>query len=133
MTLVPVALAAELAAFAFIGNQETPNLLLDRRPRIDDSVTSMLPASHTSVDTGEVIAAPVKARAKPAAHVATRKDSAERANDSTKRASAPSEYVSAAEMAQLQVVPTNRAQRVAVIGTVDPKVTVVWLSRVDSL
>lgn len=132
MTLVPVALAAELAAFAFIGNRDNPNVLLDRPSRIDDTVTSLLPTPHI-IDSGEVIVARKSPRAVSAKHVATAKDSALDAMDSTKRATAPSEYVSAEEMAQLQVVPTSRAQRLTVIGTSNPKFTVVWLSRVDSL
>jgi hypothetical protein len=132
MTLIPIALAAELAAFAFIGNRDNPNSLLDRHRVIDDTVTSMLPGTHGTVDTGEVIATPKTARVKLAKHVATAKDSAKDAVDSTKRANGPTEYVAAEEMAQLQVVPTGRRQRVAVIGTSNPKITVVWISR-DSL
>lgn len=54
MSLVPVALAAELALFAFLGNRDAVNPILDR-PIIDDTVTTLLPvAVHTEVDTGEV-------------------------------------------------------------------------------
>lgn len=132
MTLIPVALAAELAAFAFIGNRDTPNPLLDRKPIIDDTVTTLLPAAHSVTDTGGVVAAAPKKQVNPAKHAAATRDSAQEAADSAKRASGPSEYVSADEMAQLQVAPANRAQRVAVIGTSNPKITVVWISK-DSL
>jgi hypothetical protein len=133
MTLVPIALAAELAAFAFIGNRDNPNDLLDRKRVIDDTVTSLLPSAHSSMDTGEVIATPKNASIKAAKHVATAKDSAHDVVDSAKRTSAPSEYMTAEEMAQLHVVPTSRNQQFAVIGTSNPKFTVVWLSKVDSL
>jgi hypothetical protein len=137
MTVVPVALAAELAFFAFLGNRDNPNELLDRRPVIDDTVTSMLPASHTRIDTGEVALAPApmpkKARVKAAVQVATVKDSAKDAADSTNGLTAPSEFVSADEMARLEVRPVSRRQRVAVIGTPNPKIHVVWLTKVDSL
>lgn len=54
MSLVPVALAAELALFAFLGNRDAVNPILDR-PIIDDTVTTLLPVVvHTEVDTGEV-------------------------------------------------------------------------------
>lgn len=54
MSLVPVALAAELALFAFLGNRDAVNPILDR-PVIDDTVTTLLPVIvHTEVDTGEV-------------------------------------------------------------------------------
>jgi hypothetical protein len=133
MTLVPVALAAELAAFAFIGNQENPSALVAGRPVIDDTVTSLLPAAPTTIDTGEVIAVAPKPRAAAVRHVAVARDSAHDEADSTRLASAPSEFVTDEEMAQLRVVPSNRGERVAVIGTSNPKITVVWLSRVDSL
>jgi anti-sigma factor RsiW len=132
MTLVPVALAAELAAFAFLGARENPNPLTDRRPIIDDSVVSMLPAAHR-VDSGEVLIAPKRAHVKAAKHVATAKDSAAEAVDTTRRASAPSEFMSSEEMRQLRVTPTNSRQRVAVIGTSNPRITVVLVSRVDSI
>lgn len=134
MTLVPMALAAELAAFAFVGNRDNHNSLLDRKRVIDDTVTSMLPAFHSEVDTGEVVAsAPKKSRKQATKHVAVAKDSAQDDADSTMRMSGPAEYVTAEEMAQLRVTPPGRRERVAVIGTSNPKITVVWLSKVDSL
>jgi hypothetical protein len=134
ITLVPIALAAELAAFAFLGNRATPNEILDRHQVIDDTVTSLLPATHTHIDTGEVALAPVpkKTVVKAVQHVASN-DTAQNVADSTKRASGPSEYVSAEEMAQLHVAPVSRRERVAVIGTSNPKIHVIWLSKVDSL
>jgi hypothetical protein len=132
MTLVPVALAAELAAFAFVGNRDTHNPLLDRGRVIDDTVTSMLPAVHTDIDTGEVVVAAPRKLLAVARHASTAKDSAQDAADSTNRLSGPSEYVTAEEMAQLRVSPASRRERVAVIGTSNPKITVVWLSK-DSL
>ena len=138
MTAVPVALAAELAFFAFLGNRDNPNELIDRRPIIDDTVTTLRPASHTRIDTGEVAFAPAptprKSRVKSVKHVAMAKDSSHDEADSTNGpTSAPSEFISADQMAQLQVAPMSRRQRVAVIGTPNPKVHVVWLTKVDSL
>jgi hypothetical protein len=135
MTLVPIALAAELAAFAFIGSRDNPNPLLDRNRVIDDSVTSLLPASM-HIDTGEVVAAkpvaPKNSHVSTVKQVAVARDTAHDAADSTNGNYAPFEHMSSAEMTQLQVVPQSRTQRVAVIGTSNPKITVVWLSR-DSL
>lgn len=133
MTLVPMALAAELAVFAFLGDRDNPNSLGARRPVIDDTVTSMLPAAPTETDTGDVWVAPQVARPKAVKLVALANDSAHDATDSTTRVSASADYVAADEMAQLQVAPASRGQRVAVFGTSNPKVTVVWLSKVDSL
>lgn len=134
ISLVPIALAAELAAFAFLGNRDTPNAILDRHQVIDDTVTSLLPATPTHIDTGEVALAPVpkKAAVKAVKHVASN-DTAQDVADSTLRTSGPSEYLSADEMAQLHVAPANRRERVAVIATSNPKITVIWLSKVDSL
>jgi hypothetical protein len=133
MTLVPVALAAELAAFAFIGNRDTYNPITDRRI-IDDSVVSMLPASHTKIDTGEVVAAaPRRTHTGAVKHVAAAKDSAEDAADSTRRMSAASGYVSTEDMGRVRVTPPDRRDRVAIFGTPNPKITVVLLSKVDSL
>jgi hypothetical protein len=133
ITLVPIALAAELAAFAFLGNRDTPNAILDRHQVIDDTVTSLLPATQTHIDTGEVALAPApkKAVVKAVKHVASN-DTAQDA-DSTKRTSGATEYMTAGEMTQLHVAPGSRGERVAVIATSNPKITVVWLSKVDSL
>jgi hypothetical protein len=108
MTLIPIALAAELAAFALIGNEGTPNPLLDRNRVIDDSVTSMLPAANSRVDTGEVTPVAPKKSRESVEHGAAARDSARDEADSTLGMQAPSESISSAEMAQLQVVPTSR-------------------------
>ena len=136
MGVVPVALAAELAFFAFLGARDSFNPLTDRRV-IDDSVTSMLPASHTYIDTGEVVVGPKTTRPKAGKQVVAVKSSASDSThddaDSTKQASRPSDDLSIADMAQLEVAPGNRGERVAVIATSNPKITVVWLSKGDSL
>jgi anti-sigma factor RsiW len=132
MTLIPVALAAELAAFAFLGARDNPNPLTDRRPVIDDTVVSMVPEAHR-VDSGEVAIAPKRAHAKAAKHVVTAKDSAAEPIDTATRAAVPSEFMSSEEMGQLRVTPTNSRQRVAVLGTSNPRITVVLVSRVDSI
>jgi hypothetical protein len=131
MSLVPVALAAELAAFAFLGARDNPNPLTDRRPVIDDTVVSVL-AAH-GVDSGEVAIAPKHTHLRPAKHVAVVNDSATEPVDTTKRATGPSEFISDAEMAQLRVIPSNSRERVAVLGTSNPRITVVLVSRVDSI
>jgi hypothetical protein len=135
MTAIPVALAAELAFFAFLGNRDNASALLDRRQALEDSVRSMLPASNTRIDTGEVALAPApkKSPVKAVKQVAMAKDSSKDDADSTNGPTVPSEFVSADEMAQLQVRPASRRQRVAVIGTPNPKIHVVWLTKVDSL
>jgi hypothetical protein len=130
MTLVPVALAAELAAFAFMGSRDSYNPITDRRI-IDDSVVSLLPVAHTKIDTGEVVAATARKSRVAPIHAVSPKHAATEL-DSTKQDKVLSEFVSAEEMGQLQVVPTGRDQHVAVIGTSNPKITVVWISR-DSL
>ena len=117
MTLVPLALAAELAAFAFLGTSENPNPLAARRPVLDDSVPSMVPASISEVDTGEVVVpAPVVAMATPA--------NARRDSVMDRDSVAPAPTVS--------VMPRAR-QRYAVIATSNPKITVVWLTKGDTL
>jgi hypothetical protein len=116
MTLVPVALAAELAAFAFLGTSENPNPLSTQRAVIDDSVVSTLPVMHTEIDTGDVVVTP------PVAKLATMKavrDSITRRDTS---------------VASNSVGVTPRAgQRYAVITTSDPRITVVWLTKGDTL
>lgn len=130
-TLIPIALAAELALFALLSNRETVNPLLDRKV-IDDSVTTLLPVAHLEIDTGEVVA-PSTATRKPRAiaTVALTDDT----TDDTDSLNTPaaSDLPSSPPTAQLQVIPTNHRQRVAIIGTSNPQVTVVWLSKVDSL
>ena len=124
MTMIPIALAAELAAFAFLGNRDTANPLTDHVV-IDDTVTTMLPVIHTRIDTGEVTrtAEPVKSsRAVSAARTA--EDSARK--DSTARAKA-------AEQSEVQVIPSDHAEHVAIIPTSNPKVTLVWITKPDSL
>jgi hypothetical protein len=135
MTAVPVALAAGLAFSAFLGNVDNPGSLGASRQRFEDSVKSILPAANTRIDTGEVALAPTprKSRVKAVKQVALAKDSSHDDADSTKGTSGPSEFISAEEMAQLQVTPSSRRQRLAVIGTPNPKVHVVWLTKVDSL
>lgn len=122
MTLVPVALAAELALFAFLGAKDAPNPLSKQDIVIDDSVTSLLPVAQTEVDTGEVVEV-----SSPAAAVtpARKPDSVSRKDTIAKRvAITPS----------LRVIPTARRQQFAVLTTSDPKVTVVWqLTKGDTL
>ncbi len=120
MTLVPVALAAELALFAFLGAKDVPNPLISPDVVIDDTVASLLPAvAPASDDTAEFTA--------PATSVvgSSRKpDSSSSTDTVAKRLSVkPS----------LRVIPTARNQ-FAVLTTSDPKVTVVWqLTKGDTL
>jgi hypothetical protein len=125
MTLVPMALAAELALFAFLSSKDTVNPLIDRRI-IDDTVTTMLPvAAHNAVDTGEVTRAEVKVE-KPRAVVVAQVD------DSTADADSVAKSARVDAPPVLQVQPSAR-QQVAVIGTSNPKITVVWITKGDSL
>jgi hypothetical protein len=130
MTLIPIALAAELAAFAFMGNRDSYNPITDRRV-IDDSVVSLLPV-QPKVDTREVPVAPKKARVTAVKRVAPAKDSARDATVPADANAAPLENLPAVQMPQLSVAPTSATQHVAVIGTSNPKITVVWISK-DSL
>ena len=128
MTLVPMALAAELALFAFLSSKDTVNPLIDRRI-IDDTVTTMLPViAHSEVDTGEVARAEVKVEKPRAVAVAQVDDSTADADSAAK--SRPSVAVPAM---QLQVQPVGARQQVAVIATSNPKITVVWITKGDSL
>lgn len=134
MTLVPVALAAELAAFAFLGARDDPNPLADRRPIIDDTVVSVLAPTHMETDTGEVSLAPKRSHVKAAKNVAAVNDSATEPVDTAKRAPGPSEFMSTEEMAQLRVTPANSRERVAVFNTSNPKFSfVLVVSKVDSI
>lgn len=127
MTLVPMALAAELALFAFLSNRDAVNPILDR-PVIDDSVTTMLrPAAHLNVDTGEVTGAVKATKPRVVKTVAQVGDSTTDADSSAKAAAA------VPTAPQLQVSPTSARQQIAVIGTSNPKITVVWITRGDSL
>lgn len=127
-TLIPLALAAELALFAFLSNRDTVNPLLGDRRVIDDTVTTLLPVAHTEIDTGEVTRVPyaapkqeVAAAVTPAADTTPDPDSLARAG----QAAAASRHV--------QVTPTSRKEHVAVIATSNPKITVVWITKGDSL
>jgi hypothetical protein len=121
MSLVPVALAAELALFAFLGARDKPNPLGSQRVVIDDSVTSLLPVAHTEVDTGEVTVAPAP---KPVATTRRKRDSVSQRDSITKKV--------AAWAPSLQVMPIARQQYV-VMATSNPKITVVWLTKGDTL
>ena len=131
-TLIPIALAAELALFAFLSNRETVNPLLDQRV-IDDSVTTLLPVAHPGIDTSEVVAPPTTTRASHSIATIAMTDDTTNDADSLTTPSASDLSSSSSPTSQLQVIPTNHRQRVAIIGTSNPKVTVVWLSKVDSL
>lgn len=122
MTLVPIALAAELAAFAFLGSKDRYNPITDR-PIIDDSVVSVLPVVHTTIDTAAVTSSPApKTVSKRKVKKDTTKD-----RPQVLASEAPIDFAP-----RLQVIPRAR-QRYAVIGTSDPKVTVVWLTKGDTL
>lgn len=127
-TLIPLALAAELALFAFLSNRDTVNPLLGDRKVIDDTVTTLLPVIQSEIDTGEVTRVAyeppkhgVAAAVAPAADTTPDSDSLARAGQA------------AAASHQVQVTPTSRKEHVAVIATSNPKITVVWITRGDSL
>ena len=120
MTLVPMALAAELALFAFLSNRDTVNPMFER-PVIDDSVTTLLPGAHSRTDTGEVAEAPRVLSV------------VSQADDSTADADSVSSSAPANAAPMLWVQPTSARQQVAVIATSNPKITVVWITKGDTL
>jgi hypothetical protein len=122
MTMVPVALAAELAFFAFLGNRDTVNPLIDR-PVIDDTVVSVRPAIYSHQDTGEV----VRPTASVTGEADAKLDSAARADSIARAAGKP---VAAARPGR--VVPAG-LQQYAVVAAFDPRVAVIWATRGDTL
>jgi len=126
MTLVPIALAAELAAFAFLGTRDNPNPLVNRLPIIDDTVTSMLPVPSAGPDTGAAIATPTVEFDRADA------DSAREA-DSTAAARKAQRYAPADAIAPLPPTPAVLRKQVAALDLANPRIGLVRLSRVDSL
>ncbi|HET9425113.1 MAG TPA: hypothetical protein VFO55_07075 [Gemmatimonadaceae bacterium] len=127
-TMIPLALAAELALFAFLSNRESVNPLLDRAV-IDDSVTTLLPVGAAKIDSGArdpIGYAPPPVVSMPA--VVT-------GDTATEADSLGEDGPSATPVAprQLQVIPASRQHHVAVIATSNPKITVVWITKGDSL
>jgi hypothetical protein len=120
-SLIPLALAAELALFAFLSHRDSPNALLDR-PVLDDTVTTMLPAVHTEIDTGEVIAVV----ATPSRAVAIVKEDSSVA-DSLRRAR-EAEVMAAAKLS----VESARRSRVAV-ETPQRRNASPWVTKSDTL
>ena len=121
MTLVPVALAAELAFFAFLGMRDNPSSLTDRVVA-GDSVARILASTHTETDTGEVVAvAPHK-----------RVAAASRQRDSASQRDTVAKHMDSVRAPTLRVMPSAR-QHYAVIATSNPKITVVWLTKGDTL
>jgi hypothetical protein len=129
MTLVPIALAAELAAFAFLGTRDNPNPLANRLPVIDDTVTSMLPGAPNGTDTVGGTVAPI---AGPEAATPAKADSAHEA-DSTAFSRKAQRYAPADAIAPPRATEAALRQQVAAIGRSNPRIGLVWLSRVDSL
>ena len=119
-SLIPLALAAELALFAFLSHRDSPNALLDR-PVLDDTVTTMLPAVHTEIDTGEVIAA-VAAPSRPVSAVTEDSSVA----DSLRRAR------EAEVMAAAKLGSAMRSRRAAA-DTPHRKGESVWVTKGDTL
>lgn len=126
MTVVPIALAAELAFFAFLGNRDAATMI-EQAPVIDDSVTTMLTGVRSGTATsvampGVIPVVPAKPTGIAAAVThdsATWRDTAASAELDTMAAT-------------LRVMPHAR-QQFAVIATSDPRVTVVWLTKGDTL
>lgn len=129
VTLIPLALAAELALFAFLSNRDSAMPLRDRTI-IDDTVTTLLPVAHTETDTGEVLTAAVKEGEPPViATIAMAEDTTE--NPDSLGLAVPPSFTHPA--LQLQVMPQNPGEHVAVIATSNPKITLVWITKGDSL
>ena len=127
MTLVPIALAAELAAFAFLGTRDNPNPLANRLPIIDDTVTTMLPTAAAGTDTGASVSSMTPSEV-PEATV----DSAREA-DSTAAARKAQRYAPADAIAPLPPTPAVLRRQVASLDLANPRIGLVRLSRVDSL
>jgi hypothetical protein len=128
LTLVPIALAAELAAFAFLGARDNPNPLSNRLPVIDDTVTSMLPIA-SGPDTVETAAASI------GTSDAVKPPEADSANevDSTTASRKPQRYAPADAIAPPRATAAVLRQQVAAISRSNPRMGLVWLSKVDSL
>lgn len=130
-TLIPIALAAELALFAFLSTRETAHPLLDRKV-IDDSVTTLLPAVPTKIDVG-VNTDPPRAAPESSVVPAIAMTGDTTHDPDTLRAPYPSAPSSSLPTSHLHVIPASDGQRIAVTATSNPRVTVAWLSKVDSL
>lgn len=120
-SIIPLALAAELALFAFLSHRDSPNALLDR-PVLDDTVTTMLPAVHTEIDTGEVVAPSGSAAEAPST---VKEDSS--VADSLRRAR-EAEVMAAARLS----VAALRSQR-ASVDAPHRKGESVWVTKGDTL
>lgn len=131
LSLIPVALAAEIALIVFFSQRSAPSRIEGRA--IDDSVTTMLPATVAGSDTDRAVPAgrlPVQSLAP-----ATRRPVGVSRNAPGARPAAIRGPIAQAEssMSRVQVTMADRHQRAAIIATSNPKVTVVWLTKGDSL
>jgi hypothetical protein len=132
-TQIPLVLAAGIALVAFFNQRDVAVMPSATAHRIGDDTTVVPTVAELTPSLATP--APVhrsRSVARPAAAVAnTPKDSAA-ANRDSARANEDSAWYSPITAA-LQVIPVDRHQRVAVIGTSNPKITVVWLTKGDSL
>ena len=133
LTQVPLLMAAGIAAVAFVNQRET-SALPEIAPRLWEDTSTM---SVTAAGVEPVAVQPAKrAPVRRAVPVVTKQDSTSPRDDSAgvrrPHAGDDSSWYSPVTAA-LQVMPTSRSQRVAVIATSNPKITVVWLTKGDSL
>jgi hypothetical protein len=133
MSMIPVALAAEIALLVVLSDR--PTLPVSETRRIDDSLQTMRPVIAT-IDSGEierVTPAPAPARPKRRKPVASPPAVAAvpaQASESTRVvAAAP---VAVDESMSIVSVRSDK-QRAAIFATSNPKITVVWLTKGDSL
>jgi anti-sigma factor RsiW len=130
-TQIPLVLAAGIALVAFF-NQRDGAVIASVATRIGDD-TTVVP----TVAELQPVAVPVAPRhvrhsgaSRPSVENAHRDSSS--AHGDSAQANEDSAWYSPVTNA-LQVIPVDRHQRVAVIGTSNPKITVVWLTKGDSL
>lgn len=130
MSLIPVALAAELALIAVLTHRDRPLDL--QRPVLDDSVVTTAAVTPVA-DTDASFGAGSKPVARRPIDPALSPVDSEKRRDGTARAGVIGRLADAdPAMSQVRVTVGDR-QRAAVIATSNPNVTLVWLSRGDSL
>jgi hypothetical protein len=133
-TQVPLVLAAGIALVAFFNQRDVARIPSATATRIGDDTTVVPTVAEMTPLPMHVAAAAPRHRtpSRPATQTAsTHKDSSTASGDSAKSTQDSAWY--SPITAALQVMPVDRHQRVAVIGTSNPKITVVWLTKGDSL
>jgi hypothetical protein len=131
MSLVPMALAAEVTMIALFSQRQNDDGSL--RSVIRDSVVALAHPSPAILDTDSTVpsvAKSVRARAKRAPVASADSADSVRVRPVVKPVGMFDDDTSG--MSQVRVNVAG-GQRAAIIGTSNPKVTVVWISKGDSL